>query len=137
MEQLTDGRARIGGHRRPPIRVLCWVLALGVLTTAGLGALSWGLLVLEVLSYGALSVFGPELAAAAPDSGRHGQAFAVGVAVHVTCAVALTLLASGTAVRSWPPLLQGLGTTIVAAAAAACALLLTLGIDPIDFLLGR
>jgi len=126
---------RVGAKSRPPVGPVWWVLVFGGLTTAGLGVFTWVLLVMHALGYGVAAVFAPETEVAAPDGGRYGLAFVVGVIVNLAAAAALTRLASHTAIRTWPPVAQGLGTALVAATVASCALLLTLGISPVGFLL--
>jgi len=118
-----------------PVGPVWWVLVFGGLTTAGLGVFTWVLLVMHALGYGVAAVIAPETEVAAPDGGRYGLAFVVGVIVNLAAAAALTRLASHTAIRTWPPVAQGLGTALVAATVASCALLLTLGISPVGFLL--
>jgi hypothetical protein len=109
-----------------------WALAFGAVTTAGLGILAWGILIAQALSYGVADVISPG-AMKAPDGGRYGQAFVVGVAVNLSSSLALAWLAFRTPGRTWPPAAQGLAAALLAAVGAACALLLTLGINPVDF----
>jgi hypothetical protein len=54
------------------------------------------------------------------------------VIVNLLGAVALAWLGSKPG-RTWPPSVQGLAAALLAAVGAACALLLTLGINPVDF----
>lgn len=124
-----------GAKSRPTVGPVWWALVFGGLTTAGLGVLTWGLLVMHAVGYGVAAVIAPETDVASPDGGRYGLAFAVGVIVNLATASTLTRMASHTAIRTWPPVAQGLGTALVAAVAASCALLLTLGISPVGFLL--
>ena len=95
-----------------------WSLVFGALTTAGLGVLAWALLVLHALGYGAVVVIAPGTDVAAPDGGRYASAFAVGVIVHAAIATAALRLGSRTAIGTWPPMAQGLGTALVAAPVA-------------------
>ena len=136
MDQSTpEASVRVGAKSRPPIGPSWWALAFGGLTTAGLGVFAWALLLMHALGYGVAAVIAPETALAAPDGGRYGLAFGIGVIVNLATAAAMTRLASHTAIRTWPPIAQGLGTALIAAAVASCALLLTLDINPVDFLL--
>lgn len=126
----------VGATSRPRVGpVGWWVIVLGALTTTGLAVLAGGLLVLHALAYGALTVVAPGAHVAAPDSGRHVLALAVGVLVHVATASAATWVASRTTIRTWRPVALGLAAPLVAAMSASCALLLTLGISPVAVLL--
>ncbi|MFP5335884.1 MAG: hypothetical protein ACLGIV_11285 [Actinomycetes bacterium] len=121
--------------RRRTVAPVGWALAFGSLTTVGLAVLAAALLVEHTLVYGAATVIRPETRVAAPDGGRYGLAFAVGAVVNLGMASALGWTAPRTAIRTWPPVVQGLGAALVAAVAAGCVLLLTLGIDPVGFVL--
>ena len=134
-----DGALPERGRILPPssrsrYRPVWWALAFGGVTTTGLGVLAWGILIAHALSYGVADVISPGTMAA-PDGGRYGVAFVVGVVVNLSSAVALSWLAFHTPGRTWPPSVQGLAAALFAAVGAACALLLTLGIDPVDLLL--
>jgi hypothetical protein len=122
--------------RRVPTRSryqpVWWALAFSAATTAGLGILAWWILITHALSFGVAGVISPG-AMAAPDGGRYSLAFVVGVVVNFSSAVWLAWLAFHTHARTWPPAVQGLGAAILAAVGAACALLLALGIHPVDF----
>ncbi|HEU5144185.1 MAG TPA: hypothetical protein VFT81_03345 [Dermatophilaceae bacterium] len=108
-----------------------WALAFGAVTTAGLGILAWWILIAHALSHGVADVISPG-AMAAPDGRRYGLALAGGGIVNLSSAMALAWLAFHTPGRTWPPAAQGLAAALVAAVGAACALLLTLGINPVD-----
>lgn len=112
-----------------------WALVFSGLTIICLGVLTWVLLVMHAFGYGVAAVIAPEWDVAAPVGDRYGLAFAVGVLVNLAGAGALVMVASRTAARTWPPVAQGLCAAFVAACAASCALLLTLGINPVDFVL--
>ena len=136
MDRSTAAPSGRGDARwRTSVGPVWWSLVFGALTTAGLAVLTCGLLVLHALSYGVVAVIAPEAGVAAPDGGRHVFAFAVGVVVQLATASASTWLAPRTPLRAWPPVVQGLATALVAATVASCALLLTLGISPVGFLL--
>ena len=126
---------RAGATPRSPNGPAWWALAFGVLTTAGLAVLTWGLFVVHALSYGVGSVVAPETEVAAPETGRDALALTLGVLVHVASASASLRLAPHTPIRTWPAVLQGLGASLIAVALASCALLLMLGISPLGFLL--
>lgn len=113
-----------------------WALVFAVVTTAGLGLLAWGLLVMHALTYGAAAVIGPETITA-PGGARYRLGFTVGVAVNFATAAGLARLACHTPGRTWPPALQGLAAALLAAVAASCALLVTIGINPVDFVTAR
>lgn len=110
-----------------------WALAFGGLTTLGLGVLAWGLLIMHALSYGVANVIAPETGLAAPEGSRYVLALAVGVIVNLAGGPTLIWLAIRTPARAWPPVVLGLCTALLAAVVATCALLLTLGINPVDF----
>jgi hypothetical protein len=114
-----------------------WTLVFGALTTAGLAVLTCALLVLHALGDGMAAVIAPDADVAAPDTGRYGLAFGVGVIVQLATAWASTRLAARTAIRRWPSVAQCLCTALVAAAFGTCALLLTLGISPVDVVRAR
>lgn len=113
-----------------------WALVFAAVTTAGLGLLAWGLLVMDALIYGASAVVGPE-AITAPDGARYRLGFSVAVVFNLATAVGLARLSSHTPGRTWPTALQGLAAALLAAVAAACALLVTVGINPVDFAVAR
>ena len=110
-----------------------WALAFAAVTTAGLALLGWALLIMHALSYGATALIGPGTIAAAPDAARYRQGFTVAVIVNLVSAPVLAWLVCHTPGRTWLPVLQGLAAAGLAAVAAGCALLLSLGIDPVDF----
>jgi hypothetical protein len=109
-----------------------WALVFGVVTSLALAVLAVGLLIMDALAYGFTSVLAPD-AAAAPDDGYYLLALVFGVVVSMAGAPALAWLGFGASSRTWPPVLQGLAAALCAAVAAVCALLLTLGINPIVF----
>jgi hypothetical protein len=112
-----------------------WALGFSVVTTVGLGVLVWGILIVDLIGYGAAAVMMPETTPTAPEDAPYGLAFAVGVVVNVVCASALARLAFRTPVRTWPPAVQGLAAALTAGLTAVCALLLTLGINPVGFVI--
>ena len=109
-----------------------WALGFAAVTTAGLGLLAWGLLVLDVLIYGTADVIGPETITA-PDGARYRLGFTLAVAVNLATAAGLAGLACHTPGRTWPPAFQGLAAALLATVAAGCALLVAIGINPVDF----
>lgn len=119
---------------RATVAAVWWALALSALTAAGLGVLTAALLALHALGYGTATVLTPDTQVEAPEVGRYAFAFAFGVVVDAATAAVLGRLAPRTAVRTWPPVAQGLLCAVVAAACAVCALLLTLGLSPIGLL---
>ena len=125
----------VSANSRRNVIPVWWALAFGGLTTVGLGVLTYGLLILDALVYGTTKVIAPETGIAVPEGDRYGLAFAVGVIVNLVSGPALIWLATRTRARTWPPVALGLCAALVAAVAATCALLLTLGINPIDFVL--
>jgi hypothetical protein len=70
---------------------------------------------------------------AAPDAARYRQGFTLAVIVNLVSAPVLARLVCHTPGRTWLPVLQGLAAAGLAAVAAGCALLLSLGIDPVNF----
>lgn len=114
-------------------RSVGWAVGLSVVTTAGLGMLTWMLGIMDVLTYGAIAIVAQE-SVTAPEPDRYRLAFAVGAVVNLTGAPVLAWVASRTPARAWPPFAQGLVGALAASVVAACALLLMLGISPIDFL---
>ena len=98
------------GHRAPQPRSryqpAWWALAFAAVTTAVLGLLAWGLLVMHALTYGAAAVVGPE-SIAAPDGDRYRVGFAVAAVVNLVSAPALAGLACPSSERTWPPIVQG------------------------------
>ena len=113
-----------------------WALVFAAVTTAGLGLLAWGLLVMHALIYGAGEVIGPE-GLSAPDGARYRLGFTVAVVVNLAAAAGLARLACHTPGRTWPTALQGLAAALLAAVAAGGALLVTVGINPVDFAFAR
>ena len=109
-----------------------WALTLAAVTTAGLGLLAWGLLLMHAFIYGAAAVVGVELITA-PDGTRYRLGFTIAVIVNLASAPVLARLACHTPARNWPAVLQGLAAALLAAIAAGCALLVTVGINPVDF----
>lgn len=114
-------------------RSVIWAAALSVVTTVGLGVLSWGLGIMDVLTHAAIALVAPE-SGTAPEPDRYRLAFAVGAVVNLTGAPALAWVASRTSAGAWPPFVQGLTAALTAVVVATCALLLMLGISPIDVL---
>lgn len=109
-----------------------WALGFAAVTTAGLGLLAWGLLVMDALIYGTAAVIGPEIITA-PDGARYRLGFTLAAAVNLATAAGLAGLACHTPGRTWPPALQGLAAALLATVAAGCALLVTIDINPVDF----
>jgi hypothetical protein len=104
--------------------------------TVALGLLAGGLLVMHALIFGTAAVLGPETITA-PGGARYRLGFTVALAVNLATAAGLAGLAGHTPARTWPPALQGLAAALLAAVAAGCALLVTIGINPVDFATAR
>ena len=129
------------GNRRPArerfqYHSVWWALAFAAVTTVGLALVAWGLLILHAFVYGSAAVIQLE-PIAPPDDARYLLAFTIAVTVNLATAAALAWIAWYTPVRTWPAALQGLAAAVLAAVAGVCALLLTLGINPVDFALAR
>ncbi|MGD8201342.1 hypothetical protein ACQE98_11835 [Ornithinimicrobium sp. W1679] len=120
---------------RPTLASLWWTLALLVLTTAGLGLLAWALLVTHGMAYAAFEVFRPQGVVAAPDLDDYLRALLVAVTSNVAVALALVWLARRTRARRWHPVAVGVLAAVTAVVLAGSAMLLLLGISPIDFVL--
>lgn len=114
-----------------------WSLGFSGLTTLGLGALTLALLLTHALIYGTLEVIGPIKGVTAPEGNSYRMAFAVGAVINLAGGPALAWLTVRTPARSWPPVILGLAAALVAAVAAACTLLLILGLNPVEFVLDR
>lgn len=112
-----------------------WGMGFGGLTTLGLGLLTWGILITHALIYGTFDVISPEVGIPAPQVNRYLLAFVIGVIVNLASAPLLTWAAFRLRARAWPPVLLGLSGAFVAAVAGTCALLLTLGFNPVEVLL--
>lgn len=110
-----------------------WTLGLVVVTSVGLAALDWAVLVLHGLTYGIVRVIGTS-EVSPPDTNRYGWALAVGVLVDVVGAAATLSLLWRTTARHWPSWTTALLAAAFGGVAAASALLLVLGINPIDVL---
>lgn len=89
-------------------------------------------MIAHALSYGVGAVVAPQTIAAV-DGDRYRLAFVVGVIANLASASSLAWLAARTPARTWNPVVQGLTAAVLAAAAGASALLLTLGMNPIAF----
>lgn len=118
---------------RPRSEAVGWALVFGVLTSLALAALAVVLLLMNAMAYGVALVFAPDVLAS-PDESRYLLALVFGVVLSMAGSPALAWLGFGSSSRSWPPMVQGLAAAVLAAVVAVCALLLTLGISPIDFL---
>lgn len=110
-----------------------WAIAFVTVTAVGLGALAWAVLMMHALTYGMTEVLGmarPD----PPDTDRYGWALAVGVAVDAAVTAAMLWQLGRTAARQWPAWVTALLAAVVGGATGASALLLVLGINPIDVL---
>jgi hypothetical protein len=107
------------------------VLVIG--TSVGLAALDWAVLVLHGLTYGMARVLGTS-EPSPPDSNRYGWALAVGLVVDVGGTAASLWLLGLAAARQWRAGVTSLLAAAVGGAAGASALLLVLGINPLDLL---
>jgi hypothetical protein len=109
-----------------------WAVGLSVVTTVGLGVLTWGLGVMHAMSYGAIAVVSPE-SMTAPEPDRYALALTVGATVSLTGALLVAWVVSRTPARGWPPLAQGTVAALVALVAGAWALLHVLGVGLVGF----
>ena len=119
-------------RRSSQFRPVWWALGFSALTTVGLGALTWGLVIVHALAYGVGAVVGPQTIAAV-DGDAYRLAFAVGLIANLASASSLAWLAARTPARTWNPVVQGLTAAVLGAVAGASALLLVLGMNPIAF----
>ena len=118
------------GRTRPWLGAV-WAAGFAALTSAGLAALAWGLLVMD-----ALVAMGLALVVADGDvglGGGYGRALALGIAVNLLLAATVALSLRRTPARTWPPWVQGLASAGVAALVSGAVLLLLVGISPIAF----
>jgi hypothetical protein len=127
-----DPQGPSSGRRSSRFRPVWWALGFSALTTVGLGALTWGIVIAHALAYGVGAVVAPQTIAAV-DGDRYRLAFALAVIASLASASSLAGLAARTPARTWNPVVQGLTAAILAAVAGASALLLTLGMNPIAF----
>jgi hypothetical protein len=128
-----------GSARRaasPTGPAVAWALGVGLLATAGLALLAWGLLVLDAFAYGVARGFGPEAGGDPPDELRYATALATGACVILLGGPLLAWWAARGRSRTWHAVLVGIGAGLLAAAAGASAFLLVLGVDPVTFFLG-
>jgi len=132
----TSGADPADGRRAPRAASwhpgVGWALMFAAVTTVGLALLAWGLLIAHALTYGSAEVLRSG-SVAPPDEARYRLALLLAVVVNLASASALAGLARHTPARTWRPSLQGLSAAVLAAVAAGCTLLLTLGIDPVHF----
>lgn len=125
-------RSAASGHPSPPVG---WAVALSVVTSIGLAALTFVLLLEHALGYGFAAALFPDTAPVPPDGSRYGLALALGATTNLVLAAGTAGLAHRTPARAWPRALQALAAAVIAGVVAACVLLLTLGIDPVGFVL--
>ena len=111
------------------------LVVLVLVTSAGLGFLTWGLLVMHGMTYGAFEVLRPQTGLAAPEVDTYVRAFVVGMTVNVAVGFLTVRLSRGIPARRWYPLIVGVIAALVGAVVGGSALLLMLGISPIEFLL--
>ena len=121
-------------RRSSRFRPVWWAIGFSILTTVGLGALTWGLVIAHALAYLVGAVVGPQTIAAV-DGDPYRLAFAVGLIANLASASSLAWLAARTPARTWNPVVQGLTAAFLAAVAGASALLLALGMNPIAFVI--
>ncbi|WP_323096417.1 hypothetical protein [Intrasporangium sp. YIM S08009] len=124
------------GSPTDPARAVAWALGLGVLATGGLAVLAWALLVMHAIGYGGFLVLSPESGVAPPDEHRYILALATGACIALVGGPLLAWSAARGPARTWGAALVGIGAGVLAAVAGASALMLVLGIDPVDFVLG-
>lgn len=127
-----DAEGSSSRRRSSRFRPVWWALGFSALTTVGLGALAWAIVIVHALVYGVGAAVAPQ-AIAAVDGDRYRLAFAVGLIANVASASCLAWLAARTPARSWNPVVQGLTAAVLAAVAGASALLLSLGMNPLAF----
>lgn len=111
-----------------------WSVVFAVLSSFGLAALAWGLLVMEALVAMGVALVSPD--ADVGVGGRYGWALAIGIVVNLIVAPLLALSLRRTPARAWTPWLQGLASAGVAALVSGAVLLAVVGISPIAFVSG-
>lgn len=132
---MEHGRTRSGsGRGLGRWGALVWSVGFAVLTSVGLVVLTWALLVMDAVVAMALAVASPDAEVAV--GGHYGRALALGVALNLVLAPVLSLALMRTPARTWPAWVQGLASAGMAAVSAGAVLLLVVGIDPVDFVLG-
>lgn len=125
---MTENRTR-----RSTVGPAWWAAVLSALAAAGLVALDVVLLLMDALATGAIAVLDPESEDLSPTSADYAEAGVLGSTVALVGSQVLVLLGARTAVTRWPPVLQGLAATLLASVLGTVALLLRLGIDPLEF----
>lgn len=108
-----------------------WSVVFAIISSIGLGALAWALVVMDALVAIGLALVSSD--AEVSVGGPYGRALAVGIALNLIVAPILALSLLRTPARSWPAWLQGLASAGIAAVGSAAVLLLVVGIDPIAF----
>lgn len=126
------GAARPG--RRWPKAQTWWATGFVVVTVVALVALDWALLMVHALGYGFSQVLGPD-GVASPDTDRYIRALVVGGLVDVAGTTAMLWLLLRTTAGQWPAWTTALLAAAVGGVVGASALVLVLGISPIDLLL--
>ena len=121
-------------RRRSGIGAPWWAAVFSALLAACLVGLAMVLFLMDALATGVATVL-------SPDSEMNGPAASVYVEAAVLATVVVLLLGQGlvrlvarTGAATWPPALRGIGAAVVAALIGGAAMLLRLGIDPVDFL---
>ena len=79
-----------------------WTAGFVILTTTGLGLLTWGLLIMHAMTYGTFEVFRPQAGVIALEFDDYVRAFLVGVTVNVGVAFGAVWLANKTRALNRP-----------------------------------
>lgn len=112
-----------------------WTAGFVVLTTTGLGLLTWGLLIMHAMTFGTFEVLQPQAGVIAPKLDNYVRAFFVGATVNVAVAFGLVWLAHKTRARGWHPITVAVMAILAGAVVSSSASLIMLGINPVTFLL--
>lgn len=111
-----------------------WTVGFVVMTTTGLGLLTWALLGMHALTYGTFEILRPQAGVPAPELDNYVRAFLVGATVNVAVAFGMVGLANTSRARGWHPVAVAVIAALAAAGVAGSASLLMLGINPVSFL---
>ena len=111
-----------------------WTAGFVILTTTGLGLLTWGLLIMHAMTYGTFEVLRPQAGVIAPEFDNYVRAFLVGVTVNVGVAFGTVWLANKTRARGWHPITVAVIAGVAGAVASSSASLMMLSINPVTFL---
>ncbi|HEU4515334.1 MAG TPA: hypothetical protein VFR87_19665 [Nocardioidaceae bacterium] len=117
-----------------PWSALAWALTLTLVATVLLGVLTHMVFLVDALAYGVAEVISPEADLEAPDLAHYVTAFAVSSVLAVGGGLLLTLALGRTTAAGWPSPARGLAAGAASTVAAALALLLMIGINPLTLL---